>query len=266
MNVTVDRGGFIFDPTNCNPLTITSTLTSAQGALASPSSPYQAKSCSTLPFKPKFTVTTQAHTSRTQGASLIVKVAAKGGPQPGGGEANISKVDVELPKVLPARLTTLQKACTAAQFEANPAGCPAASNVGQATAHTPVLADPLTGPAYLVSHGNAGFPDLKIVLQGEGVTLVLDGGTQIKKGTTYSHFETVPDAPISSFELKLPEGPHSVLTTAGLPAKAHGNLCHTKLALPTRITAQNGAVINQSTAAAVTGCPKAKRKPAHKKK
>jgi hypothetical protein len=264
LNVTVDRAGFIFDPTNCEPLTVSSTLTSTQGAVASPTSPYQAHSCSTLPFKPKFTVSTQAKTSKTRGASLVVKVAAKGGPQPGGGEANIRKVDVELPKFLPARLTTLQKACTLAQFEANPAGCPAASDVGRATAHTPVLATPLTGPAYLVSHGAAGFPDLEVVLQGEGVTLVLDGGTQIKKSTTYSHFETVPDAPISSFELKLPEGPHSVLTAVGLPAKAHGNLCHTKLVMPTTITAQNGAVITQSTKIAVTGCPKPK--PKRKKK
>ncbi len=266
VNVTVDREGFIFDPTNCEPLTIASTLTSTQGAVATPSSPYQAKSCSTLPFKPKFTVSTQAKTSKTKGASLDVKVTAKGGPQPGGGEANIRKVNVQLPKLLPARLTTLQKACTAAQFEANPAGCPAASDVGTATAHTPVLASALTGPAYLVSHGGAAFPDLEIVLQGQGITLVLDGGTQIKKSTTYSHFETVPDAPISSFELKLPEGPHSVLTTAGLPLKVHGSLCHSKLVMPTTITAQNGAVITQSTKIAVTGCPKPKAKHKRKKK
>jgi hypothetical protein len=266
INVTVDRGGFIFTPTNCEPFAVTSTLKSTQGAIATTSSPYQAKSCSTLPFKPKFTVSTQGKTSKTHGASLTVKLVAKGGPQPGGGEANIRKVDVQLPKILPARLTTLQKACTAAQFEANPAGCPVASNVGTATARTPVLATALTGPAYLVSHGGAAFPDLEIVLQGEGVTLILDGGTQIKKSTTYSHFETVPDAPVSSFELKLPEGPHSVLTTAGLPFKVHGSLCHSKLVMPTTITAQNGAVLNQSTKIAITGCPKPKRKLIHKRK
>lgn len=269
VNVTVDRPGFIFDPTNCTPLTIGGSIKSAQGTTASVSSPYQAHSCSTLPFKPKFTATTQAKTSKGSGASLVVKVTAKGGPEPGQGEANIAKVDVELPRYLPARLTTLQKACLAAQFEANPASCPTASNVGTAVAHTPVLNGPLVGPAYLVSHGGAAFPDLEIVLQGQGVTLVLDGGTQIRKQTTYSHFESVPDAPISSFELKLPEGPHSVLTSAGLPAKAHGNLCHTKLVMPTTIKAQNGAVINQSTQITVTGCPKPKAKhakPKHKHK
>ncbi|HZL49083.1 MAG TPA: hypothetical protein VFC30_08725, partial [Solirubrobacteraceae bacterium] len=57
---------------------------------------------------------------------------------PFGSQANIKSVKVDLPKQLPSRLTTLQKACTAAQFEANPAGCPSASIVGHAKALTPL--------------------------------------------------------------------------------------------------------------------------------
>lgn len=262
IDVVVDREGFIFNATNCTPRTVGAVLTSAQGAGAQPSSPYQARSCATLLFKPRFTVSTQAKTSKALGASLDVKLAAKGGPQPGEGEANIGKVDVQLPKHLPARLTTLQQACIATQFEANPAGCPAASDVGTAIAHTPVLRNALSGPAYLVSHGGAAFPDLEIVLQGEGITLILDGGTQIKKGITYSHFDSVPDAPISSFELTLPTGPHSALAASGLSAKVHGSLCHSKLVMPVTITAQNGAVIRQSTKIAVSACAKARRREA----
>ena len=66
-----------------------------------------------------------------------------------GSQANIARVKVDLPKQLPSRLTTLQKACTAAQFEANPAGCPAASIIGHAKAITPLLPVPLEGPAIL---------------------------------------------------------------------------------------------------------------------
>jgi len=94
--------------------------------------------------------------------------------------------------------------------------------------------------------------------------VMLDGNTQIKKGITSSIFRAVPDAPISSFELKLPQGPHSVLAT-NLPAKAKYNLCGQKLNMPTVITGQNGAVVRQSTKIAITGCAKHKTKGKSKK-
>jgi uncharacterized repeat protein (TIGR01451 family) len=255
VNVTVDRSGFTFNATNCKAHVIGGMLTSTGGASTLVSSNYEAANCATLPFKPKFSASTAGKASKAGGASLDVKVSAKGGPQPGGGEANIKSVKVDLPKQLPSRLTTLQKACTAKVFEANPASCPKESNVGMATAATPVLSHPLIGPAYLVSHGGVAFPDLEIVLQGEGITLILDGNTEIKKGITSSTFKAVPDAPISSFELKLPTGKFSILG-ANVPQKAKYNLCGQTLAMPTAITGQNGAVIKQSTKITVSGCPK----------
>jgi hypothetical protein len=249
VNVIVDREGFIFNPTNCHSFSLATTITSTQGALAAPASSFQAANCATLPFKPTFTVATQGHTSKKGGASLDVKVGS------GSGQANIAKALVSLPKQLPSRLTTIQQACPGATFAANPAACPAGSDVGTAKAITPVLNVPLTGPAYLVSHGGAAFPDLIVVLQGQGVLLDLIGNTNIKKGITTSSFAAVPDAPIVSFELKLPEGPHSALTT-NLSAKAKGQLCGAKLLMPTTLTGQNGAQLGQSTKIAVTGCPR----------
>jgi hypothetical protein len=253
VSVDIDRPGFMFNPTSCSPLSVAGTVTSAQGASAAVASRFQAANCAALPFKPKLTASTQARASKASGASLDVKVASKGGPQPGGGEANIRSVRVSLPLQLPSRLTTLQKACVDSVFEANPASCPAASNVGTATASTPVLAHPLSGPAYLVSHGGAAFPDLEIVLQGEGITLILDGNTNIKKGITTSTFSSVPDAPISSFELKLPTGKYSVFG-ANLPASANYDFCGQSLNMPTTITGQNGAVVKPATQVAVIGC------------
>lgn len=283
VDVTIDRPGFTFNPTSCARMTITGTLTSTGGLTAPVSAPFQASGCGELPFKPSFKASTQGHTSKLGGASLTVTITAKPG------EANIRKVDVQLPLALPSRLTTLQKACTEAQFNANPAGCPAGSNVGSATAHTPDLNVPLTGPAYLVSHGGAAFPDLEFILQGEGVTLVLDGKTDIKKGITYSNFETVPDAPITSFETIFPEGPHSALAantnlcaptqtitvTKHVTRRVNGHLKHTTikttktipqpLEMPTKLTGQNGATLTQTTSITVTGCPKPKPKPKHHK-
>ncbi len=254
LNVTIDRPHFIFNPTRCTAQSISATVQSTAGAAVALSSPFVATGCKSLAFKPRFSATTRGKAARNRnGASLKVAITAKGGPS-AGGEANIAQVDVQLPKLLSARLTTLQKACTAAQFEANPAGCPRASDVGTAVAHTPILGVPLTGPAYLVSHGGAAFPDLDIVLQGEGVTVVLSGRTDIKGATTYSRFNTVPDAPITSFSLNLPVGPYSVL------AAPKGNLCGKQLLMPTTIIGQNGVKITQTTKIGVTGCPKPKPK------
>jgi hypothetical protein len=128
-----------------------------------------------------------------------------------------------------------------------------------------VFANPLSGPVYLVSHGGAAFPNVVAILQGEGVTVNLTGNIDIKNGITSSSFETVPDAPISVFEMSLPEGPHSGLAS-NLPVKAKGNFCGQSLTMPTTIVAQNGAQIKQNTKIAVTGCPKAKTKIKAKKK
>jgi hypothetical protein len=259
VDVTLDRPGFTFNPTNCTPMAVTGAVTSTAGASADVSSRFQVGGCGELAFKPSFTVSSQAKTSKKNGASLDVKVG-----YPRGSQANIRSAAVTLPKALPSRLSTIQQACTEAAFDANPASCPAGSNIGMATATTPVLTNPLTGPVYLVSHGGAAFPDVVIVFQGEGVTLDLVGSVNIKKQVTSSAFNTVPDAPISSFELKLPEGPHSGLT-AVLPAKARGNLCGTSLTMPTIITGQNGAVVRQNTKIQVTGCAKDKKKTKAKK-
>jgi hypothetical protein len=247
VNVSIDRPGFVLNPTSCTQKQITATISASQGANAAVSSPFAVAGCQNLPFKPSFSASTQGKTSKANGASLNVKVAQKPG------EANIQKVQLQLPKALPSRLTTLQKACTEAQFNANPAGCPEASNIGTATAHTPILDAPLTGPAYLVSHGAAAFPDVEFLLQGEGVEIILDGKTDIKGGITYSRFETVPDAPISSFETNLPQGPHSVLA-------ANGDLCSLKLVAPTTIVSQSGATVKQNTPIPVSGCAKAQAK------
>ncbi len=255
----------MFNPTNCNPMSFSGTAwgtpppgAGGPGASAPISSHFQVGSCRSLEFKPGFTVSTSGKTSRTNGANLSVKLAYPKAPQ--GTQANIAKVKVDLPKQLPSRLTTLQKACTEQAFAANPASCPAASIVGHARAITPLLPVPLEGPAYFVSHGGAKFPELIIVLQGYGVTLDLHGETYInKEGITSSTFATVPDAPVGSFELTLPNGKYSALA-------ANGNLCTTKLAMPTAFTAQNGAVIHESTPIAVTGCPKHKAKKTKKAK
>ena len=55
------------------------------------------------------------------------------------GNANVKSVVVQLPKQLPSRLTTLQKACPETTFAANPYTCPSGAFVGGVRANTPAL-------------------------------------------------------------------------------------------------------------------------------
>ena len=249
INVTLDRPGFMVSPTNCTPMQITGTATSSAGQSAALSSPFQVGSCAALRFAPKFSVSTVGQASKANGASLTTKLSFPSNQ----GEANITKVKVELPKQLPSRLSTLQKACTSAQFDANPAGCPAASFIGHATVHTPLLPVPLTGPAIFVSHGGEAFPSLVMVLQGYGVTVDLVGTTLIRNGVTSTTFKTVPDVPFNDFELTLGQGKYSALG-ANLPRKANYSFCGQHMVMPTEFVAQNGALVKQSTPITTTGC------------
>jgi hypothetical protein len=280
VNVNLNRPGFTLNPTSCEPKAIAATAIGTTGAQAALSAHYQAAGCASLAFHPEFSASTQGNgKTKGDGASLDVKV---GYPQPYTAYANILKVDTQLPPALSSRLTTLQKACTETQFAANPAGCPPGADVGTATASTPLLPGPMTGPAYLVSHGGRAFPDLDIILQGNNVTIDLTGNTDIKNGITYSNLETVPDAPVSSFELNLPEQENSILAAVknlcaptktvtvkkkvtvkrhGKPVKVTKKVTSSvpeALIMPTSITAQDGgAVLTQNIKVAVTGCPKA---------
>ncbi len=157
LSVNVNRQGFLINPTNCSleqtESVLTSTLGTAQTGLVSP---LQAEGCSGLAFKPAFTASTSAKASKANGASLVTTMTQIPG------QANMKSVLVTLPKALPSRLTTLQKACLAKTFEENPLNCPKVSpgsEVGTATAITPTLPVPMKGPAILVSHSGEEFPE-----------------------------------------------------------------------------------------------------------
>jgi hypothetical protein len=219
-------------------------MTSTPGAKTSLSAPFQSSDCGALPFGPKLTAATVGKASRKDGIGFDVKIV-----EGYAHEANAHYVKVELPKQLPSRLTTLNNACPARTFEANPASCPSNAIVGTANAVTSVLPVALAGPAYFVSHGGAKFPELVIVLQGYGVTIELHGETFIDKaGITSTTYPEVPEAPVASFELRLPAGPDSALT-------ASGSLCGEDLLIPTTIVAYNGLMVKESPQITIGGCP-----------
>jgi hypothetical protein len=278
VTLNIDRPNFVLNPTDCNPLRLTATILGALGSVANASNGFAAGECKDLAFTPNLLATTSGRTSYGSGASLDLRLAfPKSTP---GTEANLARVRVELPKQLPSRLTTLQGACPQSTFASDPAACPGSSIVGIARARTPVLSSELAGPVLFVAHGHDAPPSPVVVLQGEGVRFTLTGSTLLTKaGTADIAFSALPDVPIESLEVYLPEGPHSVLA-------ANANLCalsrtvtikatltkhlggHTvrrlvklrrrvpaSVEMPTELLAQNGAVIHRSTKIEVSGCP-----------
>jgi hypothetical protein len=245
LSVDVDRPGFTFNPTNCAAESTTGMLTgygpSGTVGVEPIESAYTATGCGSLPFKPTISVNVESDYSRLDGTGMKIKLTS------GKGQANIKLTKLVFPNTVPSRLTTIQKACPVQTFEKNPATCPEGSVIGSAVAHTPVLKSPLTGPAYLVSHANESFPDAVFILQGEGVKLILDGKTNIKNGVTSSTFSTVPDAPVETFEVTLPRGPHSAFS-------GFGNLCAKPIEVPTTFGGQNGALIEGTTHVTVEKC------------
>jgi hypothetical protein len=254
IDAVIDRPGFMFNPTDCDASSFQGSASSVEGATVALSSPFQVGSCQSLLFTPTLALSTSAKTSKQNGASLQAKISfpeSRQGDVLASTQANLQSIKLTLPKQLPSRQATLKQACPAATFQANPAGCPAASTVGRASAVTPVLSTPLSGPAYLVSHAGATYPSLGVVLQGAGITLDLQATTTVTRKITTTTFTGIPDIPLSSLELTLPAGPHSMLATSG-------GLCAGALTAPTEIVAQNGAVIDQATKLTATGCPKVK--------
>jgi hypothetical protein len=249
ITVAINKQGFLINPTNCGVLQTESSISgftpeTGGTASASLSTPFQVAGCTSLGFTPKFIAKTSGKPSKANGASIETTLNYVAG------QANVKSVLVQLPKQLPSRLTTLQKACLQATFEVNPFNCPAGSFVGGARANTPLLPGKLTGPAILVSHAGEAFPDLDLVMEANGVRVILVGNTDIKKGITTTNFAAVPDAPVSSVTVNLPLGAHSALATE----RTTTNLCTAKLVMPTTIIGQNGTQFKQNTNIQPQGC------------
>jgi hypothetical protein len=254
MTVDVNRPNYILNPTNCSEFQTESTVTpvtgpgAANGTAVLVKSPFQAEGCSALAFKPTLGASTSGKANKANGASLVTTMTQAPG------QSNIKSVLVQLPKQLPSRLTTLQKACLAATFEQNPYSCAKESFVGTASAVTPVLPNVMTGPAILVSHAGEEFPSLELVLEADNVRVIVEGKTHIKSGITTTNFASTPDVPVSSITVSLPLGPFSALAVERTEGPKKTNLCTEKLVMPTTITGQNGVVVKQQTIIAPTQC------------
>jgi hypothetical protein len=144
-------------------------------------------------------------------------------------EANTSRVQVALPHAFFLEQSHIGTVCTRVQFAAEK--CPAASVYGFARAITPLLDDPLEGPVYMRSSSNP-LPDLVADLHGQ-FDIELSGRIDSENGGIRNTFETVPDAPVTKFVLKMKGGKKSLLVNSR-------NLCKRPARAKVRMVGQNG--------------------------
>ncbi|MFL5873393.1 MAG: hypothetical protein ACJ75T_07975 [Solirubrobacterales bacterium] len=244
IRVEVNRPAFTVNPTNCEPQKVTSTLTAVTGQTASPSSPFQASGCGELGFKPKLKISLKGGTKRSDNPALTAVLKA---PK---GEANLAKTTVILPGSEFIDNEHINNPCTRVQFNAN--ACPASSILGTATATSPLVDKPLTGPVYFRSNGGEReLPDLVADLNGP-IHVTVVGFIDTVKGRVRTRFADIPDAPVSKFTLKMKGA------SKGLLANSR-NLCSFTPRAKVQMTGQNGKTANSSLKLG-TSCGKASKR------
>ncbi|HEU5063128.1 MAG TPA: hypothetical protein VFT79_08270 [Solirubrobacterales bacterium] len=246
VHVNVDREQFTLNPTDCSPKEIRATVAAADGAVATPSDPFQATNCAKLRYHPKLKLTFKGSTRRTGHPAVKAVLTQK--PN----QANTAKATVLLPSSEFIDQGHISNPCTRVQFNAG--NCPKLSILGRATARTPLLDQPLKGPVYFRSNGgDRELPDIVADLHGPiRITLVGFVDAVPVKGTELSRIRTrfldLPDAPVSKFTMNLFGGPKR-----GLLVNSQ-NLCKTDRRAEVKLLAQNGRSRNTKPQI-VTDCP-----------
>jgi hypothetical protein len=235
LRVEVSRQNFMLNPTNCNAMQVRATVTTATGAVANPTSGFQATNCAALDFKPSLKLSLKGPTKRTGHPALkAVLTYPKKGVY-----ANVASAQVGLPHSEFLDQGNLNKVCT--QPELRSQTCPKKSIYGHVKAWTPLLEKPLEGPVYLGVGFGYKLPALVAELNGQIRVLLVGKVDTDPEGGIRNTFQVVPDAPVSRFVLEMKGG-----KKYGLLENSE-NICRKAQKAAVKFSAQSGKVENLST-------------------
>ncbi len=231
IQVNIDKQNFTINPTNCSNFSVDSEGIGDQGTPALFSSFFHAVNCRYLDFNPKMTVKQigKGATGRSANPKMRFELRTKKG------EANIKSVKVTLPKAFAIDQRHLSNLCSKAQLEAE--NCAGRQPIGSVMTKTPLLDQPLKGPAYAVS-GFGKLPRLAFILNGQ-VQLVPQAESKSVNGKLTTTVPTVPDAPIGYFRLDLLGGKKGYLVNTR-------SLCKGDPVIVVDYTGQNGKDATQN--------------------
>jgi hypothetical protein len=237
LTVNLNKPGVLLNPTDCSPLAVGGTLTSVLGDIATAAAPFQATGCDRLPFAPSISAVAGGKGNTARGKHPTLK-ATVGQPID---QARIASTTVTLPGTLGVVLG--RQVCPAPQADAG--SCPASSQIGTATASTPLLPAPLSGPVYLTQ--GTTLPGVLVQLHGL-VNLTLRGHVSVSNGSLVNRFDGIPDVPISSFQLAFTGGRNGALGTTR-------DMCRGAVQrLSASFIGHNGATFSRSAPMLVQGC------------
>ena len=201
VRVYANRPDFTLNPTNCDPFQSTAQIWGGGNDVFSPaddsplsrSARFQAANCASLGFKPKLSLKLKGATGRGGHPAL------SGVYRPRKEDANLKSLVLRLPRSAFLDQGHIRTICTRVQFVAK--ACPQAAIYGHATAYTPLLDQPLSGPVYLRS-SNHNLPDFVADLRGL-VDIEAVARIDSKNGRIRASFEDVPDAPLSKVVVQM---------------------------------------------------------------
>jgi hypothetical protein len=241
VDVSLDRQGFVFNPTSCGAKPVASTLYSLQGVAIDRATALGFNGCQALPFTPRMSMRLtgprQTRFAKHPGLRVSVEQPARKGNSV---QANIGKAVVKLPPSLALDPDNARAICSYENGLA--AKCQPAARIGTARAISPALNRPLEGPVYFVqgiridpTTGNRirTLPSLLATLRGE-IAVNVRGTTAVEGRNLVSTFDRIPDAPVSRFDIDLKGGTGGVLTIG-----ARRGICDRRQVSNAALTGQN---------------------------
>jgi len=249
--IQMDRPNFTLNPTSCEPKSISAQVTSTLGQTASLSQYYQARDCGALGFKPKLSLRMKGGVKRTAHPALKTTLT-----YPSGAYANIARAVVTLPAAHIIDNAHIGNPCTRVQFREG--ACPPKSVLGTATATSPLLDEPLSGPVYFRSNGGEHpLPDIVADLHGQIHVVLVGNVDSMRVNREVSRIRTtfarVPDAPVSKFTLSLFGGKRGLLVNKA-------NVCKVPRRAIVTFVAQNNKRLEATPKVANKGCKGKKRR------
>jgi hypothetical protein len=246
IRVNVNRPDFTLNPTSCNPFEVGAEIWGSGGSSddaagdvsISLADRFQAANCSRLRFKPRLSLRLKGGTARGDHPSL------RGVYRPRKGDANLSRLVLRLPRSAFLDQGNIRTICTRVQFAAE--RCPKAAAYGRATAFTPLLDKPLSGPVYLRSSSN-DLPDLVADLHGL-VDIEAVARIDSHKGGIRATFTKVPDAPVTKVVVDMQGG-----RGKGLVVNSR-DLCASTSKANLELGAHNGRFRTMQPTVAPSGC------------